>query len=93
MQNVFYGRATSETVIVPTEAASAVMLLLKGQHIVNPEQALAALGFPFRRLMDLFSPTEIEEAIAAEKGRDLVMVATKDKGAGAEPVTVKGETP
>ena len=93
MDHVFYGRPASETVIVPTEGASALMLLVKGQHLINLEQALRALGMPFVRLFETFTPTEIEDAIAAEKGRDLVMVATKDKGAGAEPVTVKGETP
>jgi hypothetical protein len=80
-QHTFYERLADETVIVPTEGASALMLLVKGQHLQNTEQALRALGMPFVRLFELFSPTEIEEAIAKETGRDLVMVAIKEKEA------------
>ena len=77
--HLFHGRPKNEAVAVRTDAALVVALLMKGNHLINVEAGLRALGAPFVRLFEAFSPVEIDDAIAAEQDRDLVMQATKEK--------------
>ena len=91
-EHVFYGRVGNETVIVPTEGASAALILFNGNHLTNPAQAFRALGPPFLRLFEAFSPVEIGETIANETGRDLTLQALKGKAPDAPvPVGPKGK--